>query len=259
MSMSRIWRGMERRWIIVLPLIIGPATAVAQTTLSVVPGSAIAGGTGSLSISIASTSGYAPAALEWTFVYSASTFGDITLEAGAAAAADGKTVACAYSTGSVRCIAWGLNNKTISNGVAATVSFAVSPQAAATSTVQLTGLVATTPKATPIAATGIGTTLTIASPNHISGLTCSPASLVTPASATCTLKFAAAASSSVVVAVGLNPNVAAVTIPSAVIVAAGTTSANFPLEADAVSAFTKAVIVATIGASSASVSVPLAP
>ncbi len=260
MSMSRVRSTVERLRIMAFPLILGSSAAVAQTTLSVVPGSAIAGGTGSLNISIASTSGYTPAALEWTFAYSASTLGNIKVQAGAAATAAGKAVECVFSTGSVRCLTWGLNDKTISNGVVATLTFSVFPHVASSSAVQLTGLFATTSKAVFIKATGTGATLAIASPNRISGMTCTPSPLDTPGSATCTVKLAAPASSSVIVALGVSPSSATkVTIPSSVTVPAGATSATFPLQAPAVSASTNAVVVATIGASSASLSLPLAP
>ncbi len=252
-------RRIENLWIMALPLILGPSAGLAQTALSIVPGSAIAGGAGSLSISINSTAGYAPAALEWTLTYSWSALTNLKVQTGAAATAASKSVVCTFASGSVRCLTWGLNDKTISNGVIATVTFSVSSHASVSTAAELTGLIAASSAGAAIKATGTGAVLPITSPNHISGLACTPSPLVTPGSAVCTVKFAAAASGSAIVALGLGTGSAKVTIPSSVTIPAGTASATFTLQAGAVSAATTAVIVATIGASTASLSLSLAP
>lgn len=257
--MFRNVRRIYRLWIMALPLLLAPGAGLAQTTLSVVAGSAIAGGAGSLSIYITSTSGYAPSALEWTLNYSGSTFGSFKVQTGAAAVAAGKSVDCRFRWGSARCLVWGMNDNTIANGVVATVSFRVVARAPVSSAVQLAGLVATKPSGASINFTGSGATLAIASTNHISGLACSPSTLVPPASATCTVTLTSAPSTYVDIAIGVNSSSAKLTIPSIVTIAAGEVSVTFKLTAGAVSASTIAVIVATIGASSASFSLLLKP
>jgi hypothetical protein len=45
------------------------------------------------------------------------------VQTGAAAAVAGKTAVCSFGSGSVKCLTWGLNDKPISNGEIATLSF----------------------------------------------------------------------------------------------------------------------------------------
>ncbi len=246
-----------RLWIIASLLIFGAGRGLAQTTLSVVAGSAIAGGDGSLSISVTSTSGYAPAAVEWTLGYSAATLGSLKFQTGAAATAAGKSMDCRFTPGSARCLVWGMNDKTIANGVVARLSFAVSSRATSSSPIGLTGVVATAATGAPIKTSGIGVTLKITS--QISGLACSPSPLIGAGTATCTVKLTEAASTSVLVTLGLGPNSAKVTIPSSVTIPAGATDATFALEAVALPSSETAVIEATIGGSSASFSLLLKP
>ncbi len=259
MRVFRIGSTIVRLGIAALPLILGSGMGLAQSKISVVPGVAVAGGPGSLSVSLASISGTAPAALEWTLNYSTTVLGSLKLTAGAATTAAGKSLSCAITSGAVRCLAWGLNEKTISTGVLATLSFGVSPHAPTSTPIGLTGVVATSAAAAALSSTGTGATLTIGSPNQISALTCTPSPVVTPATATCTVKFSAAATSPALVALGLGASSAKVTIPSSVTVPTGATSVNFALQAAAVTVASKAIVVATIGASTASLSLTLNP
>ena len=239
--------------------LLSACAVLSQTAVKVVPKTAVAGGSGSFSLSITSDSGSSPASLEWTLGYSSTDLSNVTITAGPASTSAGKSVSCTSGTGTARCIIWGLNTTAIVNGVIATASFAVSKSAAASSVIQLTKLSASSPAGEIIAATGTGATLTITSANQVAKLGCTPTSLLTPASATCTVTLASAATAAVSVSLGLGTNSAKVTIPASVTVPVGASSATFTLEANAVAAPSTAVLVASLNGSSATVSIPLSP
>ena len=85
---------------------------LAQVTVKVASGSAIAGAAASLNISLTSSSGTAPAAVEWTLDYSSSDLTGMTLAAGSAATSAGKSLSCTSTTGSARCIVSGRRRRT---------------------------------------------------------------------------------------------------------------------------------------------------
>src|ERR1700674_2406369 len=111
---------------------------VAQVTVAVSPGSATEGAPASLDISVTSTSGTKPAALEWTLAYSRNDLIDMRLQAGPAATSAGKSLSCGSAAGSVRCVVWGMNTNAISGGTIATASFNVASHAASASALQIT-------------------------------------------------------------------------------------------------------------------------
>ncbi len=240
-------------------LLLVPA-ALAQTTIKVVPGAAIVGGSGSATITLDSPSSAAePVALEWTLTYSTSVLSGMNLSAGAALTSAGKSLSCVDGTGEIQCIIWGVNNTPIPNGVLATASFAVSSKAPTSSSLGLTGLTAVSSSATPIAATASGATLTISSGAKISKLACPSTSITTPAEVVCTVTLASAAADAVKVDVGLDYEVAEVTLPRTVTVPAGQRGASYTVSAGAVAAATKAILVASVDGSSATFTLSLLP
>jgi chitinase len=75
-----------------------------------------------LALSLDASPGSIPAASQWTVQYAP---GDVTaanISAGPALTAAGKTLSCASSSGSLMCLASGLNTNTIANGVVALVN-----------------------------------------------------------------------------------------------------------------------------------------
>jgi hypothetical protein len=239
--------------------LLAQSAILAQVTLKVAPGSAVAGGADSLNISLTSGPGGAPVAVQWTLNYSNSDLTGISLQAGPAATSTGKSLSCAPSAGSVRCIIWGMNTNIIPNGAIATANFIVSRQAAASSALQITESLAASAIGSGIAVTGSGATLTIIHADAVTKLACSPASLVTGTTAACTVTLAAAASTATSVSLGLAANSANVTVPSSVTVPAGATSAAFTLKAGTVNAAATAIVVASLNGSSASFLLSLLP
>jgi trimeric autotransporter adhesin len=232
----------------------------AQTGISVLPGTAVAGGSGSASITITSPSSSAdPSAVEWTLTYSTSALSGMKLAAGGALSSAGKSLSCASGTGQVRCIIWGDNTQSIPNGVLATASFAVSLYAPAASTLGLTGLTAVSGTAKPLAATASGATLAIRPAAKISKLACTATSIFSFGKTTCTVTLTAAAIEAVSVALGLGTNSAKVTIPSSVPVPAGASSASFTLSTGAVVVKSTAILVASLDGASASLTLSLLP
>jgi len=237
------------------------SAAFAQTAVEIVPGAAVAGGSGSASITITSSaSNSEPSDVEWTLAYSASALSRLQLVAGPALTSARKSLSCANGTGEVRCIAWGMNTTPIGNGVLATANFSVSPSAQQqSSTLALNGLIAVSGAAKSITATATSATLTISPAAKISELTCAATSIISLGKATCTVTLTSAAVEAVSVTLGLGTNSTKVTIPSSVGIPAGASSASFAVTAGTVANNSTAVVVATLNGSSATVSLSLVP
>jgi hypothetical protein len=101
----------------------------AQTCLGLSPAK-IAGGIAIQDLSLYSSPGESPAAIQWTFQYPTSSIKSLNVEDGPALAQAGKTAICAGDGGSYTCLAVGANDNSISNGVVARVTAVLSPNAA---------------------------------------------------------------------------------------------------------------------------------
>lgn len=242
-------------------LLLAVPGVFAQTAIKVVTGTAVAGGTGSATITITSPSAtYDPTDVQWTMTYSSGVLSGMTLTAGSALAAAGKSLSCASGTGQIKCIAWGLNTKPIPNGVLANATFRVSLDSpVSSSTLGLVGTTAVSGTAKTVASTATGATLLIQPPPRISKLTCALASIITPTTTTCTVTLTIKAAEATKVSLGLGTNSAKVTIPSSVTVAAGAISAPFTVSAGLVAALSKALLVASLNGSSATFTLSLLP
>src|SRR5579863_7002485 len=87
--------------------------------LSLSSSSGSPGGVVTLNLSLASVT--SPAALQWTLNYSTSDFSAVTMTAGSAATAAGKSISCNTTAGGPTCVLWGVNTTAIPNGVVATI------------------------------------------------------------------------------------------------------------------------------------------
>lgn len=242
--------------------LLSAAAGMAQVTLSIASGSAAAGGAASLDILLNSSAGNSPAAVEWIFNSSTEDLNGLTLRAGPVAIAAGKSLSCGTDPGAVHCVLSGLSGTTVANGVIATASFTVSSTAGASSVVEIAGAKAASLAGAGVGAVGSSGTLTITSStssNHITKLSCTPASLVPPATTICTVTLASAGVSPVKVTLGLTGGATNLTLPASITLPAGATSATFSLQAAASPTATNAVVVATLDGSSVSVSIPLQP
>jgi Concanavalin A-like lectin/glucanases superfamily/Bacterial Ig domain len=122
------------------------------------------------------------------------------------------------------------------------------------------GTLTTNQSATVTAKVGTGSssvslTLQAPAPMLLTGLTCSPTTLVSGAASTCTVRLSAAAPSNTVVA--LSDNSALLASPASVTVAAGASSASFTVTAGTPTTSQSATLTATLGTSSFSASLTL--
>lgn len=241
-------------------IIMAAGSAFGQDALSLSSGSVVAGQTISLDLSLTAPASGGPAGLEWTYAYPATAFSSITVVAGPAAVAAGKSVSCSGGSGFYTCMLFGLNSTTMSDGVVATATFTVSPAAAiGTSPIQILNSTGVTPSDTVVSVTATGGQVTITSPYTVTGLTCSPAIITTPGSTACTVTLSAPApTGGLTVATGLASG-SPVTIPSSVVVPAGASSGGFTATASAVSTTTTAVLAASLNGTSQNFTLTLAP
>src|SRR5207245_8688674 len=89
-------------WIL-LGTAASPAVAQ-QATVSLGSGSAVPGGTVILGVSLTTSGGAQPAALQWTMTYSASDVTGVNVTAGISAIAASKSVSCSSKAGSPICV-----------------------------------------------------------------------------------------------------------------------------------------------------------
>lgn len=240
-------------------LFLAAACALGQDTMSLSSGSAAPGGAVSLDLSLTVTPGSEPAALEWTYIYSAADFTAISVTAGSAAVAAGKSVSCSAGSGSYTCLLFGLNNTALTSGVVAVATFSVSPTATGkVSTIQVINSSGATVSSSSVPVTATGGQVTITSSAGVAALTCSPATIPTPGSAACAVTLSATAPAGGAM-VALSGGTANLSVPSSVAVAAGATTAGFTVNASAVSMNTTVVLDATLSGSSQIFTLTLAP
>ena len=210
-------------------------------------GSAASGTTVSLDLTLSVAPGSAPASVEWTYSYSAGDFTGVSVAAGPAALAAGKSVSCNGTPGSYRCLLFGINSTALRNGVVATATFTVSPTTPSTSsTVQVINSGGAMGSGIPVAITATSGLVLINPVYAATGLVCSPATVTTPGSATCTVTVSAPApTGGLTVNTGI-ASTASVAIPSSVVIAAGSAAGEFAASILAVNASTTAVVSASL-------------
>jgi len=223
----------------------------AQTaSLALASGSSSPGASISLPLSLSTSAGATPAALQWTVSYSATDFSGATITLGSSGASAGKSLECDRpSAGRLVCLLSGMNKSVIPNGPVATATFAVSSTTGSTSSaIQVSQPGASSPAGWTIGATSMGATVTIDQPK-VNSLSCSPSTVQGPATSTCTATLLKAAPAGGV-SVSLGNTVtggASVTMPSAVTVSAGATSANFAVQVGTATATSSVTVSASAG------------
>ncbi len=222
-------------------------------------GSASQGGSASLNLSL--TSSASLSAVQWSISYATRDVASVSVAAGSVLNSAGKTLSCSSASGSVTCIAVGTNSTAIATGVAAVVTVTLASSTSGSS-VPLTvggaaGVLADGTGAS-VSATGATVAVTGWLPPAVtvSGLSCNPLSLVTPASAACTVTLSAAAPSGGA-SVALSDNCTALTTPASVTVPAGSTTGSFTASAGSVTAQQGATVTASLNGSSTNTSLTL--
>ena len=211
------------------------------------------GGTAVLNLTLTSPAGYEPAALQWTFTYSPTDIVALSAAIGSTATAAGKSLSCEASAGTYTCMLTGLgpsglNANIIQNGTVAVVTATLSPASSATSINVTNGMAAAAPGA-PIPLTGSAGTITVAIPVALTLLSCSPASVLSGGSSTCTVTLNQPAPAGGAT-VALSANNATLTVPAAVTVPASSTSATFTATLGTITTNQSATVTATLNGSS---------
>jgi len=228
------------RTVILIALPTGSVGQGQSVVLALSSGLAPAGGSVTLNLSL---SGTAPAAVQWTLGYSTVDFGSATMALGPAATAANKQISCNNNAGSAECILWGLNTTTISSGVVATVTLPINHTTDSSSALQLTAGAAAAATGAVLATSTTGASVTIQP--GLSGFTCSPVSIASPATSSCTATLTAAApAGGAAITVTANP-ASAVTLSTPVTVAPGSLSIPFNVTADVVAASTPVMLTAS--------------
>ena len=197
--------------------------------------------------------------MQWTLSYSASDIVSVNISAGAALTAVGKTVTCSSGTGSVTCLASGMNANPIGNGVVAVVAVQLSATSGATVPLLMSNVVGSSADGSAIAMSGAGGSISVqALAPVVSQLACSPTSIASGATSTCTVTLGAAAPTGGS-AVTISDNSSALTTPASVTVAAGASTASFTATAGSVTSNQSVTVTAALNGSSATAAVTVTP
>src|ERR1700674_2914742 len=233
----------------VLLLVVASQALGQQVTVSIGSGSAVSGGTVSLGVTLASSAGALPAALQWTMSYPSSVVVSVSVVEGSSATAAGKSVTCSSTAGATTCLAYGLNQNIISPGVLATATFSIFSSAPSSSVpVQVAAVTASTTDGIAISGSGQGGTISVNQPilPTLSGLSCIPISVNAPGTAACTVTLSSLASTAFSVTLASTNSM--VSVPAIVTVPAASLSVTFTAIVAAVPSTQTAILTATAGA-----------
>jgi malectin (di-glucose binding ER protein) len=166
----------------------------------------------------------------------------LSFVASPAVAAAGKSISCTTVVTGTECILWGLDTTAIPNGVIATANFNVSASATGSLAIGITGASASSATGMALGTNGLGTALDVV---QLSTLVCSPQTLLTPGTASCTVTLTAAPTSAVALPLGDIVSAAQVTMPTSITVPEGATSATFNVQVAAVTSPTTLTVTAS--------------
>jgi len=241
-----------------LSLLVTAHPSFGQTdSLILSSGSTASNGTVSLNVNLTATGGNEPAGIQWTLTYTQGNVTAISVTAGPAAIAAGKTLNCFAGSGNYTCLISGMNTTTIGNGTVAFVDLTMAAGSTATS-IGLSSAAGASAAGNAIVVVPTGGVVTGNGAELApTALTCAVASLGSNASSTCTVTLNQAAPTGGS-AVTLFSNKVALTVPASVTVAAGSASATFGVTASTLSGCDSAIITATLGGASTGATINLA-
>ena len=148
-------------------------------SLSLASGSTVKGGSLSLNLSlnaVAST----PTGLQWTISYPPADITSVRSVAGPALTAANKTLTCSVGTGSVTCLALGMDSTAISSGVVAVVTATVSANSSnSLDSLPVSNVMGTLTDGTLLRVSGTGGVINVdqGAPPTVSSLQCMPATV----------------------------------------------------------------------------------
>jgi hypothetical protein len=252
-------KGLVKLPLILVGVLFFGNAASAQSSLTLSSATATAGSSVALPLSLVSTPGSEPAALQWTLEYPSASVASVSVTPGEAALAADKSVSCAGDAAAYICIVSGLNGNTIGNGTVAIVSVVLT-QDAITGGIGVSNALGASPAGDPLVISPTGGTVSVGTntpaPPIITSLSCSPSSLEGGLSSSCSLTLSAVAASGDAT-VALVSNTDKLAVPPSVTVPANAASASFSISATLVSSDQTATITASLNGSSQTASVAL--
>jgi hypothetical protein len=209
------------------------------------PASGIAGGKTNFNLSLATSGGAVPTSLQWTMNYSTTDISSLSVAAAGTSVSASKTIFCSNGVGRVTCLAYGMGNSVIADGVMAQVTVNLSPTSNAISTgVQISGTSASDATGTLIASTGAGNQIAIQVPLRLLSLACTPGTINGSGSTSCTISLNGSAPAGGY-SVALSSNNTALNVPASVTVQAGSATATFSASAAAIQQNQSATVAAS--------------
>jgi hypothetical protein len=230
-------------------LMVPSWTALGQSSLTLSSSTASAGA-GSVALSL-STAGVSVSALQWTLTYP-STATNMSITAGPALTAAGKTLTCSPLAGGYNCIASGMNTTAIGSGIVANLSATVS----GTSTIAVSNSLGSDPAGNAVTITGGGGSIVVAAAlPTITSTACNPTTLSPGALTTCTVTLSAAAGSGgAAVTLG---STGSITVAPSLTIAAGSNTGTFTATAGQFTTTQTATVTASLNGSSSSANLSL--
>ena len=239
-----------------LAVLLSGSHAYAQSpSLSLASGSAVQGSALSLNLSLNGTTSL-PASLEWTISYPSSAITTLSTAAGSGLTAAGKTLNCNAGVGTVTCLVSGMNANTVS-GVVAVVTATLSATSTASPDSLTVSAMGALPDGTNVTIPGGIATISVLP--RVSGLQCSPNSVMSGGTSSCTITLAMPAPSGGAV-VGLSDNnTSALSVPASATVAAGATTGTFTATAGTVTGNQTVTVTASLNNTSTTGTVTVTP
>ena len=230
--------------------VFSQSDALSLSSRSAAPGSTV-----SLNLSLSSSAGNQPAGLQWTLTYPTDAISGVTLAGGPVLSAANKNLSCAPGNGSYTCVANGLNQSLISDGVVAIATMTVQ-KSADIGVVSTTGASAS---ADTVAVTGTGGAVTTTGGTAgLNSLSCSPASLAAPANSACTVTLTGPAPVGGS-RVAIKSSSRWLTVPSSVTIPSGSNSATFSATSGNPSISQSVTVTATLSKVSRTTTVTILP
>ena len=227
-----------------LPSFLGTLPAFGQT-LALASGSTAAGSPVDLALSL---SGNSPiASLQFTLSYYADDFSAISVKAGSAVTAAGKTLSCSNSPGRTVCMAWGLTKATIGEGDVGVVT--ANPATGAIAALRQIKVTATAVSGgavdVPIKVRHGVVSISNFPVATVASLSCNPSTLRPGKASTCSVMMTAPAASKIEILLASSNS--SLSTPASVTIAAGKTKAQFRVTVPKASAKDRATLKATFG------------
>ena len=200
----------------------------------------------------------APSGLQWTLQYPTTAITNVQVTAGPSATSAGKGLSCFSQPGAYTCILSGSNQNNLAQGVLATVNLTMA-STSSTTAIGLANLagVSAAGASLPVTGTSGSVSGTPATTPTLKTLACTPLSLTSGNSGTCTITLTGSSTSAVPVAIAANPGI--LTVPPSVTVPAGAASAQFTVAAGATTTTQNVAVTATLNAASVVANLSITP